>query len=191
LHPVDFGEDHIAVPRAAMDAFFRFTDRISNARTAGRITDVLAAECLTATLEIGDDSAAVPRKAMNALIRFNARLMGEYADGKVSDDLAAECRATTSVIVLPWLTQVIELNYWPGEQIPVAVGLIVVGWPFDELLRDPVHPDDPDATDKLYRRWLAGLTPEIPSDLRTAFEARWQNSTQRSITGERDRPPQV
>jgi hypothetical protein len=175
-HGVDFGADHIAVPTATMNAFLRFADRMSAAHAAWQVSDALAAECLTATLELGEDSAAVPRAAMNSLIRFNARLLGEHAAGKVSDDLADECRTTTSAIVLPWMTRIMELNHRPSEPIPIVVGWAVVGWAFDELMRDPVPPGDPDERDKLYRRWLAGLTPEIPSHLRIEYESRWQAS---------------
>ena len=74
-------------------------------------------------------------------------------------------------MVGPWITRILEVNFAPGEPMHPALES------FRAMLKVAVEPDDPAATEKLYRRWLAGLAPtDLPWETLSAFASRWSTA---------------
>ncbi|BCK53911.1 hypothetical protein LTT66_21335 [Nocardia gipuzkoensis] len=92
------------------------------------------------------------------------------AIGKLDDAISG--------IVGPFVTSVLEANR--GTQVHPLVEIA-----FGESLAAPVSPDDPDATEKLYRRWLIGRAEDLDDALQQAFEQRFQKRNQDAATTSR------
>ncbi|MFE3317543.1 hypothetical protein [Nocardia sp. NPDC059195] len=78
----------------------------------------------------------------------------------------AQLDAAISGIVGPFVTGILEANR--GTVHP----LLEIA--FGEALDAPVSPDDPAATEKLYRRWLIGRAVDLDDPTRQSFEQRFQ-----------------
>ena len=79
-------------------------------------------------------------------------------------------KAALEKVTRVWLTEMLERHAGPNTPVPAY---LEVG--HSEQLNKPVSPDDPDAEDKLYLRWLAHrYTGDLSEEMRTAFLRRYQ-----------------
>ncbi len=76
-----------------------------------------------------------------------------------------------SGIVGPFVTSILEANR--GTQVHPLIEIA-----FGEALAAPVSPDDPDATEKQYRRWLIGRADGLDNATQQAFERRYRTRNQ-------------
>ncbi|WP_280458550.1 hypothetical protein [Nocardia carnea] len=84
----------------------------------------------------------------------------------------AQLDTAISGIVGPFVTSILESNR--GGPVHPLIEIA-----FGEVLARPVAPDDPDATEKQYRRWLIGRSEDIDEPTRDAFEQRYQKRAHR------------
>lgn len=67
-----------------------------------------------------------------------------------------------------WVTEVLERNRHLDNTVPT-----MIEFAFSAHLATPVHMHEPDAKERLYRRWLIGRTSGIPAELIEQFEERF------------------
>ncbi|GGL20562.1 hypothetical protein [Nocardia jinanensis] len=72
-----------------------------------------------------------------------------------------------SAIIGPFVTSILEANR--GSAVHPLIEIA-----FGEILAAPVSPDDPDATEKLYRRWLIDRAENLDEAIQHTFEQRYR-----------------
>ncbi|MGX1778588.1 hypothetical protein ACWIGW_41230 [Nocardia brasiliensis] len=138
-----------------------------------------------APLRAGHEVVSVPLDRVLALISLQ-RELDAAADGGESvlavdiQRFARRLDREVSSIIGAWATDMLEINRNRGTTHP---GLEIA---LAEVLAAPVDPDDPDAEERWYRRWLLGgrQAAGVSEGLREKFEVRYQQSRQRG--GEND-----
>lgn len=115
-------------------------------------------------LALGPEEVPISLERLTGLLRTLAELQQivdadsepKRADvAAVADDL----KRFVSQITGLWITDFLERNAGPNRTVHP-----IIEFTFGEHLAIPVDPDDPDAEEKLYRRWLAhreGIPPEL------------------------------
>ncbi|WP_280404862.1 hypothetical protein [Nocardia brasiliensis] len=126
-------------------------------------------------LQLPGSDVEVPLDQITALMGLQRDLntadeAGRGLSAEAVQDLATRLNQEVSLIVGRWATTMLERNRGQGGAHP---GLEVL---FSDALSSPVDPDDPNAEERLYRRWLAGgrEVAGIGEALREKFELRFQ-----------------
>lgn len=159
-----FPAGDLIVDEAAFNAFVQLRDAVRYG--ADEVSDAIAATVDAIAMAWPTaDSTALETMHLNALVQR------AHEAGEVGDTLAAAAAKLTTVVVGPWITRILEVNFAPGEPMHPALES------FRAMLKVAVEPDDPAATEKLYRRWLAGLAPtDLPWETLSAFASRWSTA---------------
>lgn len=82
--------------------------------------------------------------------------------------------AAVTALIGPFVTDLLERNR--SDEHPAPHPLIEIA--FGEILSAPVDPADPNAEERLYRRWLTGRTENIDPAMAQQFEQRYRSSVQ-------------
>lgn len=81
--------------------------------------------------------------------------------------LIKSLNSEVSSIIGVFVTDMLERNHSQNSALQP-----LLKFAFAELLAAPISPDDPDTTEKLYRRWLLGNSHGIDAELQASFEDR-------------------
>lgn len=124
-----------------------------------------------ATMVLGPDQAPVSLTVLTELLQLNSRLWAYAAEHPDSTEIATISRnlsAVVSTISGEWVTETLERNAGPDRSVSP-----MIEFAFAAHLSVPVDLDDPDADEKLYRRWLIGKDDQLTEERSAAFRARF------------------
>lgn len=137
-------------------------------------------------IQFGPDQVPIAVKQIVALMGIHEDL---HAAAEGTDPVpAAELRplvdrlsSELSVIVGAWTTELLERNRTEGGAHPQLAVVLA------ESLAPPVHADDPNREERLYRRWLAGgpAAEGIDEELCQKFDRRYRARLQGDANGHR------
>jgi hypothetical protein len=122
---------------------------------------------------LGPDQAPVSLAVLTELLDLNSRLWAfsaEHPDNAEIADISRKLASSVSAIAGEWVTETLERNAGPGREVSP-----MVEFAFAAHLAVPVSDADPDADEKLYRRWLVGKNDGLSKKRAAAFEARFAN----------------
>ncbi|WP_280370769.1 hypothetical protein [Nocardia wallacei] len=120
--------------------------------------------------ELGATSTSLDLEQLLPLLEAQ-RMLHTAAVAELPDAIARLDEAVSGIIG-PFVTDILERNR--GTQVHPLVEIA-----FGEALAVPVSPDDPQAAERLYRRWLIGRADDLDDTLRQEFEQRYQSRASR------------
>lgn len=124
----------------------------------------------SAPLVLGPTEVPISLEQLTKLLDINSTL---HAALDVSPDNAlliqgvADIKKFVSALTGTWVTEILERNAGEGNDIP-----LIIQFAFSKHLEVPVDPADPEAEEKLYRRWLIGKTEAVSGEMETGFRRR-------------------
>lgn len=135
--------------------------------------DVAAAK--TRPIRFSEPTVEVPLRRLEALLDIQRDLNAITASGgPITSEqvraVASRLDAEVSFLFGIWATDMLERNRTEGRVHSGIEGI------FAEALSGPVSTDDPNAEERLYRRWLIGgrSAADLDDDLYRRFERRYQ-----------------
>ncbi|WP_229684269.1 hypothetical protein [Nocardia camponoti] len=126
-------------------------------------------------IRFAEPTVEVPLERLHTLLDIQRDLNEVVlSDDPISSEqvraVAARLDQEVSFLFGRWATDMLERNRTEGHVHPGIEGI------FAEALSGPVSADDPNAEERLYRRWLVGgrSAADLDEDLYRRFEQRYQ-----------------